>query len=178
YMKELILKTLEHAKLRSENIKFDFLNINLSEIVNEILSSEKIFLKDHNITIINSLPKDITVWADSLRIKEVIKNLITNAVKYTPDTGGDIKINASKNDEIITISIQDNGIGMTKEQINRIFDEFYRADTTSHGTDSVGLGLSIAKRIIQKHEGKIWAISKGPGKGSIFYFTLKRSKDI
>jgi signal transduction histidine kinase len=178
YMKELILKTLELAKLRSEDIQFEYTSLPLSRIVDEIITSENMFLTDHHISITNSITADITIWADSLRLKEVIKNLITNAVKYTPETGGFINITAKKNNGTVTISIRDTGIGMTKDQISRIFDEFYRADSTQHGADSVGLGLSIAKRIIEKHGGKIWAESRGPGKGSTFHFTLKTQKDI
>jgi signal transduction histidine kinase len=65
---------------------------------------------------------------------------------------------------------------MTSEQLERIFDEFYRAHATNVGIGSVGLGLSISKRIIEKHEGRIWAESEGPGKGSVFKFELKKGK--
>jgi signal transduction histidine kinase len=62
---------------------------------------------------------------------------------------------------------------MSPEQLNQIFDEFYKADKKSHDSHSTGLGLSISKRIVEKHGGRIWAESPGPGKGSTFYFTLK-----
>jgi signal transduction histidine kinase len=63
---------------------------------------------------------------------------------------------------------------MTEEQISHIFDEFYKADESRHNLDSSGLGLAIAKKIIKKHDGKIWAESKGSGKGTAFFFTLKK----
>jgi len=104
---------------------------------------------------------------------EVLSNIITNAVKYTPEKGGKIIINALKENDIITVSIKDTGIGMTKEQLDKIFDEFYKVDKTKDEMHSSGLGLSITKQIILKHGGKIWVESLGKGKGSIFFFTLK-----
>ena len=87
-----------------------------------------------------------------------------------------ISINANKQQDIVTISVKDNGIGMTKEQLDRIFDEFYMADESRRKKDSSGLGLPISKRIVEKHGGKIWVESPGPGKGSTFFFTLKTGK--
>ena len=178
YMKELILKTLELAKLRSEDIQFDFSFLALSSLVDDIITTEHLFLSENQVTISKDIPDDIIVWADPLRLKEVIKNLITNAIKYTPESGGEISISGKRNNENVIVSILDTGIGMTKDQINHIFDEFYRADSTHHEAESVGLGLSIAKRIVEKHGGTIWAESPGPGKGSTFHFTLKTQKDI
>ena len=66
----------------------------------------------------------------------------------------------------------DNGIGMTKEQIERIFDEFYKADSARHDIQNTGLGMSICKRIVEKHGGRIWVESPGPGKGTTVFFTL------
>jgi signal transduction histidine kinase len=114
------------------------------------------------------------VEADVLRLNEVFNNLITNAVKYSKKNGGKITIDADEGKENVTVSIQDAGIGMTKQQISHIFDEFYKADESRHELDSSGLGLSIAKKIINKHGGRIWAESPGPGKGTTFFFTLKK----
>ena len=66
---------------------------------------------------------------------------------------------------------------MSKKQLDKVFDEFYKADKSRHEMDSSGLGLSICKRIVEKHGGKIWADSEGVGKGSIFYFTLKTDRE-
>ena len=83
-------------------------------------------------------------------------------------------IDAELKPEGVMISIKDNGIGMTKEHIDHIFEEFYKADPSRHNLGSNGLGLSISKKIIENHGGKIWAESPGLGKGSVFYFTLKK----
>ena len=76
--------------------------------------------------------------------------------------------------EFIKISIKDNGIGMTNDQMTQIFDEFYKADSSRHDFESSGLGLPICKRIVEKHGGKIWVESDGIGKGSTFFFTIKK----
>lgn len=176
YMKELIFKTLELAKLRSENITFDFTSLNLKDVIEKTILSQKILLDKHQITIENQVQNDIWVYADNLRLIEVIKNLITNAIKYSPEENGMIEISVIEQKKDVIVSIKDNGIGMTSEQIKNIFDEFYRAYSSRKGLDSTGLGLSISKKIIEKHDGKIWAESQGPNKGSTFKFTLKKGK--
>jgi len=75
------------------------------------------------------------------------------------------------------MSFKDNGLGLTKEHMDNIFDEFFKVDPSRHDLEASGLGLPICKRIVAKHGGKIWVESPGLGKGSTFYFTLKKSKD-
>jgi signal transduction histidine kinase len=123
----------------------------------------------------NKINKDFFVKADNLRITEVFANLLTNSIKYTKQKCGKIIVNALKENNIITISIKDMGIGMTKEQLDKIFDEFYMVNDTKDEMHSSGLGLFITKQIIIKHGGKIWVESDGIGKGSTFFFTLKTS---
>jgi signal transduction histidine kinase len=77
-----------------------------------------------------------------------------------------------KSGSFIRISVHDNGVGLSKEQIDHIFDEFYKTDDSRHKLDSTGLGLSICKRIVEKHGGKIWAESPGPGRGATICFTI------
>jgi len=173
YMKELIFKTLQLAKLRSSNIQFDIQQLNLKNEIDVVLNRQQPLLKENMIHVENMVNEEILVQADKLRLEELLNNLVSNAVKYTPNENGTIIIDAVKDKHLITVSVKDNGIGMTKEQINRVFDEFYRADKSMHERDSTGLGLSIAKRIVEKHGGKIWVDSTGKGKGTTFYFSLK-----
>ena len=177
YMKDLIFKTLELAKLRSEKIKFDFTTFNLYELVHEISISQQRALEKFHISLHISIPKDFIVFADRLRLEEVIKNLISNAVKYTKEDQGSITISAHLKGEEVIVSVKDTGIGMNQDQLSKIFDEFYRAASTTKEMKSMGLGLSICKKIIEKHNGKIWAESQGIGKGSTFYFTLLKAKN-
>ena len=171
YMKNLVTKTLELARLNSPHTQFTFEPMNLSEKVNGIIETNKLTFKQENILIKNEIPSDLNISADNLRIEELFTNIINNAVKYT-SSKGTITIDAEKENEMITVSIADTGIGMTKDQIEHMFDEFYKADPSRHDFDSSGLGMSICKRIVEKHDGKIWAESQGPGKGSTFYVRL------
>ena len=177
YMKELILKNLELARLNSPNTKFDFEDLNLLEITENIILNNKTIFDESNIEIKNKIDKNIKIYADKLRIKELINNLLTNAVKYTTDEKGKIIINSKKKDGFVDISISDSGIGLDKNEIDHIFDEFFKADESRHDLDSSGLGLSICKKIVEKHNGKIWVESKGKGKGSTFHFSIKISDD-
>ena len=175
YMRDLVGKTLELARLNAPSTMFDIEDTNLSERASNVIKAQQLMFKENDIIIENNINKDIIVKADTLRLDELFNNLLTNAVKYSPK-GGTITLCAKKEKNVTTILVKDTGIGMTKEQVDRIFDEFYMVDESRHDMDSSGLGLAICKRVVEKHGGKIWAESQGPKKGSTFYFTLKTSK--
>lgn len=111
-----------------------------------------------------------TVYADVERARQVITNLVHNAIKFTP-SGGQVTISARVMGDEMEISVRDTGIGITAEDLPRIFERFYKADRARSG-GGTGLGLAIAKHIVQAHGGRIWAESGGEGQGSTFYFTL------
>jgi PAS domain S-box-containing protein len=174
YMTNLVKKTIALAQLNSSNTSFDFEQTNLLEEILRILETNNMAFKERHIQVHTNVPKEIYVPADKLRLEELFTNLINNAVKYAKDGGGTITIDAIENNNDVTISIKDNGIGMTSDQIKHIFDEFFKADPARHDLDSSGLGLPICKRIVEKHGGMIWAESKGLGKGSTIYFILPK----
>ncbi len=173
YMKDLVIKTLQLARLTSPDVELIIEDINLLQKVNDVIKSEKFIFKKKDIKVENKINGKIIVTADKLRLEELFSNLITNAVKFTPDGGGTITIDAKKDEDFVTISVKDTGIGMTGKQLEHIFEAFYKVDESRHELDSSGLGLSICKRIVEKHGGKIWAESPGKGMGTTFYFTLK-----
>jgi len=172
YIKNLITETLKIAELSSLKVILNKIELNLREIVEGVIKNKLIVFEKKNIKFENKIDKKITVTADKLRFEEVISNIIGNAIKYSSEKNRIITVDAKEKENIVTISIKDTGIGMTKEQLICCFDEFYKADKSRHDLDSVGLGLSICKRIVEKHYGKIWAESPGIGKGSTFYITL------
>lgn len=169
YMKKLIADTLQLLKADKYDLKIE--NINLKKHVEEIVENYKIDLDQKKIRTYVSVGEDIFVRADRIRLREIFDNLISNAIKYSKE-GGEIRIGAEKENGMVKIFVRDNGMGMTKEQLEHIFDEFYKADKSGHDLASVGVGLSICKKLVEKHGGKIWAESEGLGKGSTFYFTL------
>jgi signal transduction histidine kinase len=114
---------------------------------------------------------------DEARIKQVLLNLIDNAAKYSPENPS-ITISSKTEGGKIIVAIKDNGIGVKKDRINKIFERFYQADTSyTRKFGGLGLGLTISKEIIDAHGGRIWAESQGENKGSMFCFELPRVND-
>lgn len=109
------------------------------------------------------------VWADRERIQQVVTNLVHNAIKFTPP-GGQVMVSAVRQGDEAVISVADTGVGISPEDLPRIFERFYKADRARRG-GGTGLGLAIAKHIVQGHGGRIWAESR-EGAGSTFFFTL------
>ncbi|MDO8897557.1 MAG: ATP-binding protein, partial [Bacteroidales bacterium] len=131
--------------------------------------------KIKDIEIIIDFPVDISVFADNDMLQTVIRNLISNAIKFTP-VGGKILFSAkSCSNNIIEISISDTGIGMRKEMIGNLFKlEVQSNRKGTEGEPSTGLGLLLCKEFVEKHSGKIWAESE-VGRGTTFYFTIPKS---
>jgi signal transduction histidine kinase len=178
FMKELVNKTINLAKLNSNKISFNIESVSLAEEIKNSISINKVMFEENNITVENNVTNEIIVEADQIQLQELLNNLITNAVKYSSEEGGIIYIDSITDDEStdIIVSIRDTGIGMDDEQVRHVFNEFYKADDSRHNLDSSGLGLNICKRIVEKHGGKIWVESPGKNQGSTFYFTIKKSK--
>jgi len=112
------------------------------------------------------------IEADELKVKEVIYNILSNAVKFTPE-GGEICIQAKKNDSEIEVVISDTGVGIAPENMGKIFEAFYRVDTPySRVTEGTGLGLPLSKKMVELHGGKLSVTSAGLNKGTTVRFTL------
>ena len=130
------------------------------------------FSKSQNVHFRRLLPpSDLFVEIDTDKMTQVIDNIISNALKYSPD-GGDVYFGISVLDKYIKVMISDEGMGIPVENVNRIFDRFYRADRArSRAMGGTGLGLAITQEMIQAHDGQIWAESE-EGKGTTIFFTL------
>ncbi len=137
----------------------------ISELFEEIAAQKKINLSCH-------VPENICVFADLAMISTVLRNLISNAIKFTP-IGGKVKISAENSGGEVLVQISDNGIGIPKDSVNKLFrmDESY-STTGTNDEKGTGLGLILCNEFIDKHGGKIGVDSK-LGEGSTFYFTLK-----
>jgi PAS domain S-box-containing protein len=176
YMKNLVKKTLDLAKLNSPTTQLNFEPLNLSYEFDKVLDRNKFKLQEKQLKVNTDISKNLKVSVDKLYFEELVNNLVDNAVKFSP-RGGTINIDATESEKDIKVIISDEGTGMTKNQISHIFDEFYKADSSRHNFDSSGLGMSICKRVAEKHGGRIWAESKGLGKGSKFIFSLPKIED-
>ena len=176
YIKNLVVSTLQLARVTSEDTIFDKKEINLFDITSCVLSDNQTTIKDNEIEIENRIDEKTIVLADDLRLREVLSNLIINAIKFM-ENGGTLTLFSEENDDgFVTVSIKDTGIGLNDEAKSNLFKEFYKADKSRHELDSSGLGLAICKRIVEKHGGTIWAKSPGVGKGTTFYFTIPKKQ--
>ncbi len=117
----------------------------------------------------------LAVWADPDRIEQVVINLLTNALRYTP-TDGHVGVHAWTEEDRIVVAIRDTGIGIAPEHLPHLFERFYRVDKSrSRASGGSGIGLTIARHMVYAHGGDLYAESPGPGLGSTFYFTLPRA---
>lgn len=112
------------------------------------------------------------VQGDADRLIQVLVNVVGNALKYTP-AGGQVEISARRQDGFVVLAVQDTGIGITAEHLPHVFTRFYRVDKSrARASGGSGIGLTIAKSIVEAHGGRTWVESQGSGKGSTFFFTL------
>jgi signal transduction histidine kinase len=172
YLRDLVSKTIDLALLDSATLGFSKEKINLVSEVENVLDHRSYVLANRHIFADNKVGDQITVVADKLKLREVLNNLIMNSIKYTPPSGGTITVEAIPEGDHVKIWFTDTGIGMTSEQLHSAFDGLYKADPARGDHASAGLGLTICKRIVEKHGGRIWAESPGPGRGTTVFFTL------
>lgn len=168
---ELIEQLLAWSRLQTGRIEFSPKLINLKEICENTINVLSGNSRGKNIDLINDIAADISVKADENMLRSILHNLISNAIKFT-DKGGMVKINATKLNETISITISDTGLGIKKTDIERLFrlDEHITTKGTG-GEEGTGLGLVLCKEMIAKHNGNIFVESE-IGKGSKFTFTL------
>jgi signal transduction histidine kinase len=162
---------LDLTRIKSGRLLLDREPILLSEVVGGYINEVKPV--DKNLSIQVDIPKNLSVYADRNRLHDIFLNLLSNAFKFTSD-GGQILITVSRKDDYILHEIRDTGMGIPRDKIEKIFEEFYQVEGGKHG--GTGLGLAITKRVVEEHGGKIWAESQ-IGKGSTFYFTLPVFKE-
>jgi signal transduction histidine kinase len=144
--------------------------VNLHELVHEIMESLR-FTDEHNVVSFKEeLSKDFIILSDKVRLKIILNNLLSNALKYHDPEKNDsvVSIQANHSNELLHILVEDNGLGIDSDQLPRIFDMFYRASVNSTGS---GLGLYIARETIKKLNGKITAEST-PGVGTRFILEI------
>ncbi|GAE34438.1 cell wall metabolism sensor histidine kinase WalK [Halalkalibacter akibai] len=176
-MIRLVNDLLQLSKIDSHDYKFSFQLINMGSLLNDIIDRFEMIALDKKIRFnrkIANTPVYVRVAPDKLT--QVLDNIISNAMKYSPE-GGDIKIQMLQKNEHLQISISDQGMGIPRESQTKIFDRFYRVDKArARSVGGTGLGLAIAKELIHVHNGEIWAESEY-GAGTTIYITLPYSND-
>jgi len=175
HMIRLVEDMLDTLKLESRKFKIQKQSLKLDEIAKSAVDevSRLADLKEHamSLKINGELPR---IKGDRQRIKQVFGNLLTNAIKYTPNKGR-INVELKNENGHLLVSISDNGVGIAEEEHDKIFEKFYTVGGKSLTRESerMGLGLTIAKGIVEAHGGRIWVESK-LDKGSTFFFTLPK----
>jgi signal transduction histidine kinase len=168
---KLLEDILMWAGAQQGKIPYKPMKLCFADICNDILETLNQTADTKNITINYSAANNINVIADSDMLKTVLRNLVSNAIKFT-NNGGEININAEQTEKVVTISVSDNGIGIKPDSLAKLFDisEVLTTKGTA-GETGTGLGLLLCKEFVEKHRGKIWVESE-VGKGSGFKFTL------
>jgi heavy metal sensor kinase len=150
--------------------------VDLEILLDSLLPPFKLMAAEQNIKLSSSIESVATVFGDQLRLRQLLVNLLTNAIRYTP-AGGQVNLSLKNVDSGVEIAVADTGIGIPEEDIARIFDRFYRADKArSRQYGGSGLGLSIVKSIVDSHGGTI-KVDSVVDEGSVFKVTLPVTKD-
>jgi PAS domain S-box-containing protein len=166
----LLDNLLNWAKSKTGHLRFKPENILFSEIILKNISLNRLLAETKNISINYFSSDDVEVYADENMLKTVLRNLISNAIKFT-NVGGNIKIYAFLKQDHVEITISDNGIGMNEKKRKSLFDISTKTTLGTANENGSGLGLVLCKEFVMKNKGEIWVESE-EGKGSSFKFTL------
>lgn len=177
-LSSLAKNMLQLTLLDREEIELELTNYSLVEQMNRVISTQENQAMEKNIEIVFEMPKkEIFIEGDEQRLEQVWTNIISNAIKYTNE-GGLITITMKKNSKDIEVSIEDTGIGMSKEVVSHIFERFYREDK-ARNVEGNGLGLAIVKSIVDLHHGKIDILSQADvGTNFIVRLPIEKQKLI
>lgn len=175
-MIRLVNDLLQLSKMDSQEYELNLEFVEFNKFFTQIIDRFEMS-KSQNVEFIRLLPeKSYFVDIDTDKLTQVIDNIISNALKYSPD-GGNIRFGFTVHDNMIRVMISDDGMGIPKENVTRIFDRFYRVDRArARSMGGTGLGLAIAREMIEAHGGKIWAESE-EGQGTTIFFTLPYELD-
>jgi Na+/proline symporter/nitrogen-specific signal transduction histidine kinase len=169
----LVSQILDYEKIESAQMDWAVASIDLKEVVNDAVNSTRQLINDKNITIDLDLARDVPqVSGDRDRLIQVMVNIISNAVKFCDPDRGLIAVRLRAADNQVIVEVQDNGIGINPKELKKIFQPFHQIKNPTQGRPpGTGIGLTITKRIVDFHHGRIWVDSE-PGRGSRFSFSL------
>lgn len=169
----LINEVLDLAKIESGRVAWNLQRIDLRAVVEDALLATQRILLDTRINLVKDIPKQpILVTIDKDRVMQVLINLVSNAAKFCEPGKGRIDVRISVGDDMASVSVIDNGVGISHIELDRIFEKFHQVSDAQEGKPrGTGLGLPICRRIIEYHGGRIWAESD-VGRGATFVFTL------
>jgi PAS domain S-box-containing protein len=172
HLTNLIDDLLQAGRIQAGGLQLEPTDVNLPRLVEKVVDGFRTQTDVHTFEL--DFPPDFPlVWGDPERLREVLSNLINNAVKYSPE-GGTVWIGGRTDRKGVTVYVADQGIGIPAEEQGRIFDRFHRVDSSlRRSTEGTGLGLYLVKAVVEAHGGRVW-VESAPGRGSIFMFALPR----
>ncbi|MFZ0592863.1 MAG: PAS domain-containing sensor histidine kinase [Bryobacteraceae bacterium] len=175
HLLELINDILDLSKIESGRLELNVEPFKAAEAIAEAMAGLRPLAANKQISIKEMLDPAVLVTADRLRFKEILYNLVSNAIKFTPERG-EITVECAKRSDGIFFAVTDTGIGIDPSEHQAIFDKFYQLGSTTRGVrEGTGLGLAITKSLVEMHGGKIW-VGSTPGQGSRFQFLLPREE--
>ena len=171
HLLELINDVLDLSKIEAGRVELRKEVFDIRHVVEEVLSSLQARYLEKSISVETKIAAPPSLEADRVRFKQILYNLLANAVKFTPE-GGLVRVNAVRRNGEVEFSVADNGIGIPEEDHAHVFDKFYQVGKVAVGLgEGTGLGLAITKRLVEEHGGRIW-VSSQPETGSCFSFTI------
>ena len=179
-MDTLINELTLYAKIDTNRIPYNFAKINVADYFNDCVEELGLDLESKNIGLsyFNYTDENTLIIADPEQLRRVIHNIIGNSIKYLDKERGLINIRIKDVGDFIQVEIEDNGRGIAAKDLPYVFDRFYRADASRNSaTGGSGIGLSIVKKIIEDHGGKIWATSK-ESIGTVMYFVIRKYQEV
>jgi signal transduction histidine kinase/CheY-like chemotaxis protein len=172
HLLELINEILDLSKVEAGRMELEAAALSLPDLLEHGMAMIRERAARHRIAVsLEIAPQVGVVWADELKLKQVVLNLLTNAVKFTPD-GGAVDVRAAVEGDEAHVIVRDTGIGIAEAEQARVFEAFQRGGRQARaGAEGTGLGLTLSKRIVELHGGRLWMTSK-PGAGSTFGFAI------
>ncbi|WMW24614.1 PAS domain S-box protein [Methanolobus sediminis] len=176
HLLELINDILDLSKVEAGKMDLHMETFDVNDVLKNVYNIIDPLAVKKNIELNFEINQDISIYADKIRFKQILYNLMSNAIKFTPN-GGHVTADISANENFLKISVSDDGIGISQEEQKKLFTPFYQADSsTARKYQGTGLGLSIVKKIVELHGGTI-SMESEPGNGSTFTFTLPLKKE-
>lgn len=179
-MDHLINELTFYSKIDTNRIPYTFSKLNVEDYFNDCAEELSLEMETRNIELVyaNYVDNKVQVIADGEQIRRVIHNIISNSIKYMDKKKGIIQIRVKDVGDFIQVEIEDNGKGIAAKDLTNIFDRFYRTDVSRNSSKGgSGIGLSIVKKIMEDHGGKVWATSR-EGIGTIMYFVLRKYQEV
>jgi signal transduction histidine kinase/DNA-binding response OmpR family regulator len=173
-LNKLVTDMLNLRYLDAGQMKLELELVHISALAQAVVQEMGFLAEGKQQSLRLNVPLDVpSVRADASKLRLVLSNLVSNAIKFTP-VGGRIEIAAWMSDDELTMSVRDTGIGIATEELDRIFDRFYQVgESLRREYPGLGLGLPIVKELVELHQGRVWVTSK-VGEGSTFFFTISR----